>query len=222
MGRTRTPPPETQQEAQEEPHAEQAALIGVILAGTLAVPNPAEAIAAILLAVAPVSLLASPAAAASVAFGVASLVVQTPRNSQARGSRLTARGAGPASEGQLLREAAYKGFYALNALRRVAAAEDKAQQLRRERRFFGQQLDASRQRVSGAILNDAAVARWGPILSWNHGPNSPNDRPHHVAADGANYDVRNGPPKETGSFPATEPHCGCTPGPPREGARMLT
>ncbi len=215
MGRTRTPPPEQAQES----YAEEAAVIAAILAGTLVVPNPAEAIAAILLAVAPAPLLAAPAAAASVAFGVASLIVQTP-GPAARGSRLTARGAGPASEGQLLREAAFKGFYALNALRRVAVAEDKAQQLRRERRFFGQQLEASRRRTAGAALNDAAAAIHGPVLSWVHTGRAKTHRPEHEAAHGANFDVRL-PPTETGGLPATLPHCDCLPGPPIAGARML-
>ncbi len=218
MGRTRTSPPETQQA--QEPHAEQAALIGAVLAGTLVVPNPAEAVAAILLSVAPAALLTAPAAAASVAFGVASLIVQTPRNSGVRGSRLTARGAGPASEGQLLREAAYKGFYALNALRRVAAAEDKAQQLRRERRFFGQQLEASRRRTAGAALNDAAAAIHGSVLSWVHTGRAKTHRPEHEAAHGANFRV-DAPPASTGGLPATLPGCDCIPGPPIPGARML-
>lgn len=204
----------------EEEFPEAAGLIGAILAGTLAVPNPAEAIAAVLLAVAPSSLLAAPAAAASVAFGVASLIVQTPRNSGARGSRLTARGAGPASEGQFLREAAYKGFYALNALRRVAVAEDKAQQLRRERRFFGQQLDASRRRTAGAALNDAAAAIHGPVLSWVHTGRAKTHRPEHEAAHGMNFRV-DSPPTSTGGLPATLPGCDCIPGPPIPGARML-
>ncbi len=217
MGRTRTPP-----EQPQETYAEEAAVIAAILAGTLVVPNPAEAIAAVLLSVAPAALLALPAAAANVALGVASLVVQAPRNSGARGSLLTARGAGPASEGQLLREAAYKGFYALNALRRVAAAEDKSQQLRRERRFFGQQLEASRRRTAGAALNDAAAAIHGPVLSWVHTGRAKTHRPSHEAAHLSNYDVRNPPRSTDGLLPGMAMHCDCVAGPPIPGARMLT
>ena len=208
MGRQRVP------EQPREQHAEEAAFVASILAGTLIVPNPAEAIAAVLLAVAPASLLVIPETAASVAFGVASLVVQTPGRS-ARPVR-----GGPASQGQFLRESAYKGFYALSALKRVAVAEDRTKALQRERRFFGQQLEASRQRMAGAALNDAATERWGPVLSWNHGPEGPNDRLRHVAADGQNFDVRN-PPRETDGLPGTLPACKCYPGPPIPGARML-
>ncbi len=212
--------PPTAEAPPQGTYAEEAAVIAAILAGTLVFPNPAETVAAILLTVAPASLLAVPEAAASVAFGVASLVVQTPRNSGTRGSRLTARGTGPASEGQFLREAAYGGFYALSALRRVAAAEDFDNALDKERRYFVQQREASRRRVAGATLNDAAAAIHGPILSWIHTGRAKTHRPEHEVAHGANFDVRL-PPTETGGLPATLPHCDCVPGPPIEGARML-
>lgn len=210
MGRTRTPPPD------RELNAEEAAVIAAILSGSLSVSNPAEAVAAILLSAAPAALLAAPEVAASVAFGVASLIVQAP----GRSGPPSARGVGPASRGQFLKETALKGFYAFAALRRVALAEDRAKAFTRERRYLSQQLEAARQRMAGAALNDAAAEKWGTVLSWRHGPNGPNDRPHHVAADGANYRVDR-PPLETEGLPGTLLHCDCTPGPPIKGARML-
>lgn len=193
--------------------AEIAAVIASILAETLAVPSPAQAVAAILLTIAPAPLLAQSEQAASVTFGLGSLIVQTPVKSMRR--------AGIASEGQFWRETALKGFYALAALKRVAEAEDKAKALKREPRFFAQQLEASRQRMAGAALNDAAAERYGDVLSWNHTGRSKTHRPSHKAADGANYRVSR-PPTKTGGFPATLPGCDCLPGPPISGARMLT
>jgi hypothetical protein len=124
-------------------------------------------------------------------------------------------------------EFSYRAAYALAAVRRLAGAvvsdADFGAALKTEGAYFGAHREASRRRLASAKLQDAAVEVWGNVLSWRHGvngtPSAP--RPHHLAADGANYDVRNGPPAETGGWPSALRHCSCAPGPPVAGGRML-
>jgi hypothetical protein len=124
-------------------------------------------------------------------------------------------------------EFSYRAAYALAAVGRLADAAASGGALGAplavEAGYFGAHREASRRRLASARLQDAAAGVWGPILGWRHGVNGTSiaPRPHHVAASGANYDVRNGPPVETGGWPSSLRHCSCAPGPPVAGARML-
>ncbi|MCL6437224.1 MAG: hypothetical protein K6T51_01325 [Rubrobacteraceae bacterium] len=112
---------------------------------------------------------------------------------------------------------AYRAHYAAAAARRLASGEsDRA----REERFFAQHLAAEEARVKSARMAEAAADRWGPLLGWIHTNTAKTHRPSHIAADGANFDVRY-PPVSTGGLPGTLPHCDCIAGPPTPGARML-
>jgi hypothetical protein len=180
-----------------------------MLAGTTPVPTGLSlwtAIAALLLSAAPPGLLAFPLIAANSARGLAAMLVEDADGSK-RGTRD-------------LRELVLKGLYGINALARVARAEDKAKALEKERGHYQRQKEASTRRTLQQAMLDAAVATYGPILSWTAVPRE-TSRPHHLAADGFNFDVSKGPPKQTGAFPGELPNCLCNFAPPRPGAKVM-
>ena len=120
----------------------------------------------------------------------------------------------------------YRAHYAIEATKRIANSVSEGEGLRGalegERRHLAQHLDACEARRTGAVMNEAAAERWGPLLSWNH-PNTGKDhRPSHVAANGANFDVRRPPQSTEGMLPGQALNCHCSVGPPIPGGRMLT
>ena len=210
---------ERQANSRSPTEEEVAAAIALVLSGRLSPPDPEAAVAFALSTLPALAALPS-APGGRVSREAASLVLRDlPRRAGPGGALLAAH------RDNLL----YRAWYGVNAAKRVAASvldgegpvgERLRKALSAESPYFAAHKRASGKRTAGARLNDAAAERFGPILGWNHGSHGPNDRPHHVAANGLNFDVRN-PPKETEGLPATLTHCGCVPGPPRRGARML-
>lgn len=93
--------------------------------------------------------------------------------------------------------------------------------VRREPRYFGQHASAIELRQGAAIRTDRAVDLYGRLLNWQHLNPTADPRPHHLAADGKNWDPSRGVPVSTGALPGALPYCGCEWGPPRRGAEML-
>lgn len=125
-----------------------------------------------------------------------------------------------------LENIAKRALYALHASERVAKAVLKGKTVKAavesERRLYEAHRQVSKDSLKVAGEIDALTAIHGNILSWHHGPRTPTDRPHHVAAHRANFDVSKGPPDQTGSYPGAERHCKCHASGPIEGARMLS
>lgn len=208
-----------QAQTSQQSERQAAAAIALILLGAAIVPSPVGAIAMLLSGFVPLSVPS--ALAARLTSETASLALRDLPFRPSSGEVLLA-----ASRAEF----SYRAAYAFAALRRLMSAavepneetpaERLVSALHTEERYLEAHKKASGKRLAAARLNDAAAEIYGPILSWNHGPLSPGDRPHHVAADGLNYDVRN-PPKETEGLPSTLPNCKCFPGPPREGMRVM-
>jgi hypothetical protein len=203
MGQTR--PPEAQPTEEEIPP--EAWLIGGLLAGSIPVPpglTLPTAIAVVLLSAIPENLLTRSLEAAHSAQGIASLLIAD------------------AGAGRSLQEYGMKAMYGINALLRVAKAEDKVKALEKERGFYEQHREASDRREKGLRQAQAmAEIHDSDILSWNHTGTAKTHRPAHVAASGFNFDWRN-PPKATGgALPGQLPGCDCMSGAPRPGAKVL-
>lgn len=124
-----------------------------------------------------------------------------------------------------LRNLARRTVYALEASQRVAKAviggKAVKDALGSERAHFEAHKKRSKESLKVASRLDVYVAQHGRMASWIHGPKTPTDRPHHVAAHGLNFDVLAGPPKQTGSYPGEENGCHCEFGRVIAGARML-
>ena len=183
-------------------------------------------------------ILAGGAVVASVAGAIASLLRLLPGLPDIEMDDLTAsvgrmvsgitEGESRRSEGEISVSAAnlsYRAHYAIEATKRVAKSVSEGESVRGalegERRHLAQHLDACEARRAGAAMNEAAAVRWGPLLSWNH-PNTGKDhRPSHVAANGANFDVRRPPQSTEGMLPGQALNCHCPVGPPIPGGRML-
>lgn len=222
MGRARSP-----QRAPQQPQTAAQAELAVALAGATGASQAAfvAAVAPLLLPLMPASLLALPENASDVAEETAKLLygseaVPVPASGFARTAALEA--------------ISYRAAYAAAAVRRlsggVLAAETGSggealrAALGAERRHLGAHLEATRRRLAGARATKAMVDLHGPVLSWRHGetrrPEEP--RPTHLAADGANFDLRAGTPAYTGALPGVPPGCSCAWGPPAPGARLLS
>lgn len=93
-----------------------------------------------------------------------------------------------------------------------------AESIIRERRYFGQHLDAMWNRARAAAQVDMAAMTWGDLLGWNTVLDQRTSAECR-AADGRNFAVTARP--LIGWPGAVHPHCRCYPGPPRMGARML-
>lgn len=213
--------PQTPPGSPTEP--EVAAVIALILAGqapeqVAAAGGMGAAIALALLVFVPVSLPWP--VRATVSAEAASLILR---------DRPNLRGGSGAVLAARRSNLVYRGLYGINATRRivgkVVGGEGPVEERLRgavnaEAPHFRAHKEANELRLRGAALNGAAAERYGNILGWNHGPNGPGDRPHHVKAHGLNFDVRN-PPRETEGLPGTLLHCGCFPGPPKQGARVM-
>lgn len=208
---TETQTRQTQPQQANEP--EIAAAIALILAGGVSVPSVTGAIAALLRMIPGMP----DSGDGDVSVPVSRMV-----------SRVT-RGTGTPLDGEVAVSASnlsYRAHYAIEAMKRVASDVSQGNTLKdalnAERINLTRHLEASETREAGARLNQAAAERWGPVLSWNHTGKSSTHRPSHVAANGANYDVRNPPQSTEGLLPGQAPHCDCLAGPPIPGARMLT
>lgn len=125
-----------------------------------------------------------------------------------------------------IRNLSRRALYALEAAKRVSDAVLKGKSVKNaigsERPYFEAHKKRSKESIKVASRLDAYVAQHGRIASWQHGPPTPTDRPHHVSAHGTNFDILAGPPKSTGSYPGEEPNCKCEFGRRIEGGRILS
>jgi hypothetical protein len=226
MGRSRSP----RQGQPQQPVGAQAA-VAVALVETAGASRGAfvAAVAPLLLPLIPAAVLAAagPALAAESAEEAAKLLyraeaVPVPSSGFARTAALEA--------------ISYRAAYAAAAVRRLCASlaasdgdrhGERSEALRRalaaERRHLGAHLEMTRKRLAGAKATDGMVELHGWVLNWRHGatrtPAEP--RPAHLAADGANVDLRRGLPAGLLALPGVLPWCSCAWGPPVAGARML-
>ena len=205
-----------QKQAEKASAAEEevAGAILLVLAGQVVVASVAAAIASLLALLPDVAKLESP-----VADSVARLVSRdTPRLSEASG----------ATRDAYLDNLSRRAHYAISAVKRigqdVAGGTSLVEAIEKEAHNLSLHLERSARAVAAGKATDAMVALHGPLLSWNHAatgePEEP--RPAHIAADGANFDVRRGTPVSTGALPGVEPGCTCAWGVPIQGARTLT
>lgn len=211
--RATTPP----QEADAD-YGRVVALIAAILAGEIIVANVAATIAALLLRLVPSFRVELPEFAAKTAAVLVGLMLASIRRGGSVPSATAPRGSAVVL--MALEELGYRARWAANAINRIADAEDKQKAVEDERRHFALHLATSEKRREGRLINAAAAATYGPLLSWHHGPVTERSRPHHVKADGANYRV-DSIPEETGALPSVLPNCKCYPGPPIPGARVM-
>lgn len=121
---------------------------------------------------------------------------------------------------QFALSAARRGMAAIREARSQgrSASSALAELLPRERRYFGQHLDAIRNRAQAAMNVDMAALQYGPLLGWNTVRDSRTSA-ECAAADGKNFRADVQP--LIGWPGAVHPYCRCYPGPARIGARML-
>lgn len=126
----------------------------------------------------------------------------------------------------LLRRAQFALAAGRRVTRDLAAARSHGQPLSsalttsvlRERRYFGQHLDAMWNRAKAAAQVDSAAMSYGNLLGWNT-VNDARTSAECRAADGKNFEATARP--LIGWPGAVHPHCRCYPGPAHVGARML-
>lgn len=207
MGRTRETP-------KQGSYTEQEILVAALVAQAVAEGASAGTVAALL-----APLLVATASTEGVALMAARLALGEDPPEPARPS------AGEAERRAALDNLLFRAFYAVSALKRLAAAgtegpDSLAFALARERVHAGAHVRASEARIRGARLNDAAAEKWGDTLGWAHTKVAQTHRPEHEAAHGKNFSVSN-PPLSTGGLPATLPGCDCVPRAPYPGAEMV-
>jgi uncharacterized protein with gpF-like domain len=94
-----------------------------------------------------------------------------------------------------------------------------AEALPRERRYFGQHIEAAWQRARAAAQVDSTAASYGPVLGW-YTVRDRRTSAECLAANGKNFRADVMP--AIGWPGAVHNHCRCYPGPPVPGARMLS
>lgn len=193
------------------------------VAATLAAGGGVGAVAALFLPLLPVALLQAPELAAQVAHEAATL---------SSGKGLEATGASTMRNAAWLEELAYRGLYAVQALRRLATGAMEGQSMeehlaglhktvQKEGVYFEQhstqagRRDAARRMVAAASELHAANG----LLGWVHGK-AERPRPSHLAADGKNFRV-GVVPVQTGALPGALPGCTCTVSAPFPGADVM-
>jgi hypothetical protein len=88
----------------------------------------------------------------------------------------------------------------------------------REKRYYGQHLQAIIQRMDAASQTDARAAEFGPLLGW-YAVRDKHTSAECLAANGKNFYVTAMP---VIGFPGgVHPHCRCYPGKPHAGAAIL-
>lgn len=93
-----------------------------------------------------------------------------------------------------------------------------ASALTRERRYFGQHIEAAWNRARAAAQVDQAYQSYGGLLGWYSVRDRSTSRECR-AAHGGNFYVDR--PPAIGWPGSVHPHCRCMPGPPVPGGRML-
>lgn len=125
---------------------------------------------------------------------------------------------GFASLTSLAEEALMRGFFAINAIKRIAGAEDKRAQLANERTYFDAHKKAQKRRRAVMEQVDAAASRYGPVLGWRAQVDS-RTTGECRQANGKNF--RADRPPSIGYPGTVHPHCRCEITAPHTSGRML-
>ncbi len=213
---------------------EVAAAIVAVIAGYYAVPNPEQAIAAILLEAIVPGL--PDVAGAGAAYAMRSEAREAGNDTGGETGGAGSQGSVPESGAELDRGAEgdeqfssrggesgtvsgsaiqgliFRAHYVINATRRIAKDVRSGKQLREailaEEPKFRAHLDANRQRRRGSDAQTAlAEAYQTTRFKWHHSGKL-DYRPTHKAAEGKVYDI-NEPPASTGALPGVLRHCEC-------------
>jgi hypothetical protein len=224
MGRPRQNAPQRPPANQQAPsesgptEAEVAAAIAAVLGGAVVVASPLAAIAFLLgPVVAPFGLSAPDAE--RVATDSARLVLDDVPRPPAASTLQDPLGR--AHIHNLLRRGQFAIAVAKRVARRVGAGTPVREAFSAEASFLEKHRQAEADRISSAEAARAHLRRYGRQATWTHGdPAEP--RPHHLAADGGQFDVL-APPASVGNvLPGVLPGCTCSITAPRPGARRLT
>ena len=116
------------------------------------------------------------------------------------------------------REIALRGWFAVNALKRLWQAEDKRAQLEKEKRYFAAHRTMQDRRAKHAAIRDQMASLYGPVLGW-YSVRGPTTEAHCRNNHGKNFRASRRP---RGGFPGeVHPNCQCTPGAPWPDGRVI-
>jgi hypothetical protein len=115
-------------------------------------------------------------------------------------------------------EVVKRGWFAVNALKRLVSAQDKRKQFDTEKRFFAAHKQASADRRKVDMMIDAVADVYGPLMGWYLGPNE-NHCAICIDAAGQNFRVERKPKR--GWPGSSHVNCNCSPGAPFPGATLL-
>lgn len=115
-------------------------------------------------------------------------------------------------------EIVYRGWFALNSLKRMWNAENRRAQLDKEKRYFAAHRQMGDRRSHHAAIRDHMADLYGNRLGW-YSVLSPTTDPHCRRNHGKNFFAGRRP---RGGFPGeVHPNCKCTPGAPWYGGRLI-
>jgi hypothetical protein len=117
-------------------------------------------------------------------------------------------------------EALKRGWFAVNAIKRLAKSDNPREQLKTERTYFEAHKRAQTRRRVAAAQDDLAAERNGDTLGW-YSVLSPTTCALCRSLHGKNYSHRRGTPHgRPGTVHGKE--CKCFAGPPHPNGRMIT
>lgn len=126
---------------------------------------------------------------------------------------------GIASLVSLGEEALKRGWFAVNAIKRLAKSENPREQLKTERVYFDAHKKAQAKRKAVSDQIDAAAARYGPVLGWR-AQMDPRTTAECRQANGKNFRADRRP---SIGYPGTvHPNCRCEITAPYPNAREIT
>lgn len=195
-----------------------AAAIAAVLSGEVKARNPEKAVAVILLRLKVKGLHDDPETAAHVTNRIALLTAsETPIVHLAIWD-LFRSAKGRVGRSQVAEEFLLKGWYAINAVKRVIAAEDRADALEKERRYHADHLDASKRRIAIAKDVDRFEEENGKKAGW-HGILDERTDPECKVLIGKNFLVTRKPKP---GWPGTvHRFCRCSVGLPFPDGEMI-
>lgn len=115
-------------------------------------------------------------------------------------------------------EAVKRGWFGVNALKRIATNEDPRAQLEKEKTYFQAHKAAQEKRRAVSAQVDAAAARYGPVLGWRAKMDS-RTTAECRAAHGRNFSALR--PPAIGLPGTVHPHCRCETVEPYPNAREI-
>lgn len=131
---------------------------------------------------------------------------------------IPASGAGPASNAQAIENLILKGFYAVNATKRISESENRESAIRNEARYHAMHTEAIAKRDTAASIVDEASTRFGPTLSWRAVMDD-STTSECREAHGSNFQADVRPP--IGWPGSVHPRCRCSVGPAIQGAGSI-